>query len=110
MQQAFHNKETMSMPIVEKNNAPPLTGHVNLRDASVCEYLSRGLKSGIITLIVNYKKLRVPIRQLNPLSNGWIECTIADELGESDEDAKIVVKNYTNFTLIFGKNNGKDFN
>jgi hypothetical protein len=91
--------DTMTVPAMEAMQQT--NGSQNLRDSSLCELLNRALDSGLATLIVNCRQLRVPISRISILSNGWLECVIADE-SERDDTARIVVKNYTPFTLYFG--------
>lgn len=98
----FYNKQTVEGPAIPPQFVPP-AGPINLRDTATCDFLNRGLMSNLFTLTANYRKMRIPIRQLTPIEGGWIECIIADESGTSEDDARVVIKNYTVFTLTFGK-------
>ncbi len=75
---------------------------INMRDVTLCDTLNKALETGLCTLVVNARSLRVPIRKMESMGNGWIDCTIAVEEGETEDDAKISVKNYSCFTLYFG--------
>lgn len=96
--------DTLTVPAMEIVQPLPASVPVNpnVRDSSLCELLNHALDTGLTTLIVNARQLRVPISRVSILSNGWLECHIADETGERDDGARIVVKNYTPFTLYFG--------
>jgi hypothetical protein len=105
--QQFNNRETVQGPampkIPQQEFMPPSTGTVNLRNQAVCDYLNRGLSSNLFSLTAHYRKMRIPIRYLTPIENNWIECVIADESGETEDDARVVIKDYTVFTMVFGK-------
>jgi hypothetical protein len=100
----FHNKQTLEAPSVNLENILQSTlGSINARDQATCDFLNRGLNSNLFSLVACYHKMRIPIRYLTPIEGGWIECVIADDTQETEDDARVVLKNYTIFTLVFGK-------
>lgn len=73
-----------------------------IRKQTTCDLINRGLENNLFTLVACYKKMRIPVRCVLPANQNWIECIIADETGETDDDARVLLPAYTHFILGLG--------
>ncbi len=65
------------------------------------ERLNDLLDAGVITAIVQSRKLRFAVRAFFPMPNGWLECAV-DE-GDETDDIHIVVRQSVPILVYVGK-------
>lgn len=72
-----------------------------VKNVNPWEHLNELLDAGLLTAIVQTKKMRFAVRSFFPMENGWVECAVDEE--DNVDDIHIVVRQTVSILIYVGK-------